>query len=171
MVHHVFRFHRIFQHIVSYRGPQFTPRVWRDEQVSLSSGFHPQTKGQVERARQEPEAALQCLASSNKATWSQPISWIEFAHNSLASCATGLSSFEVSLGYVCFQLLKVRFPSVQLHVRHCRRIWRATRAALLWTKEQNKFPDSLWRTTVATYHPGQKVWLFLDSDILRSESD
>lgn len=41
----------------------------------------------------------------------------------------------------------------------CRRIWRATRAALLWTKEQNKFPDSLWRTTVATYHPGQKVWL------------
>lgn len=72
---------------------QFTSRVWRDEQVSLSSGFHPQTKGQVERASQEPEAALQCLASSNKATWSQPISWIKFAHNSLTSSPTGLSSF------------------------------------------------------------------------------
>lgn len=58
------------------RGPWFTSQVWKKlcselgAQVSLSSGFHPQTNGQVERANQELEAMLRCVASSNQSTWS-----------------------------------------------------------------------------------------------------
>ena len=56
LVTHVIRLHGIPLNIVSDRGPQFTSRVWQafhweiGATVSLSSGYHPQTNGQAERA-------------------------------------------------------------------------------------------------------------------------
>uniref|UniRef100_A0AAX7VPW8 Gypsy retrotransposon integrase-like protein 1 n=1 Tax=Astatotilapia calliptera TaxID=8154 RepID=A0AAX7VPW8_ASTCA len=105
LTQHVFRLHGIPQDIVSDRRPQFTSRVWKEfcaelgAQVSLSSGFHPQTNGQTERANQELEAMLRCVASSNQATWSEQLAWVEYAHNASTSSATGLSPFEALLGY------------------------------------------------------------------------
>ena len=63
LVKHVFRLHGIPTDIVSDRGPQFTSLVWRafcgalGATSSLSSGFHPQSNGQSERANQQMEAA------------------------------------------------------------------------------------------------------------------
>ncbi len=56
---HVFRFYGLAEDIVSNRGPQFTSRVWSafrlklNINVSLTSGYHPQANGQVERLNQE----------------------------------------------------------------------------------------------------------------------
>ncbi len=56
---HVFRFYGLADDIVSNRGPQFTSRVWSafclklNINVSLTSGYHPQANGQVERLNQE----------------------------------------------------------------------------------------------------------------------
>jgi hypothetical protein len=56
---HVFRHYRVPEDIVSDRGPQFTFRVWRvfmerlGVSVSLTSGYHPESNGQVERVNQE----------------------------------------------------------------------------------------------------------------------
>lgn len=150
-------------------GPQFTSRVWKEfcstlgAQVSLSSGFHPQTNGQTEHTNQELEAALGCVASTNQTTWSEQLPWIEYAHNSLTSSATGLSPFEVSLGYQ-----PLLFPtnegehfvlSIQHHFRRCWRAWRATRATLVRTKDRNKRLADRHKTPAPTYLPGQKVWL------------
>jgi hypothetical protein len=52
---HVFRHYGVPEDVVSDRGPQVTSRVWRvimellGVSVSLTSGFHPESKGQVER--------------------------------------------------------------------------------------------------------------------------
>uniref|UniRef100_A0A3Q2W0Y3 Gypsy retrotransposon integrase-like protein 1 n=1 Tax=Haplochromis burtoni TaxID=8153 RepID=A0A3Q2W0Y3_HAPBU len=134
LTNHVFRLHGIPSDIVSDRGLQFTSRVWKEfcsalgAQVSLSSGFHPQTNGQTERTNQELEAALRCLVSTNQSTWSEQLSWIEYAHNSLTSSATGVSHFEASLGYQLPLFPAVEgeqfVPSVQQHLRRCRRAWR-----------------------------------------------
>uniref|UniRef100_A0A8C7WV78 Gypsy retrotransposon integrase-like protein 1 n=1 Tax=Oryzias sinensis TaxID=183150 RepID=A0A8C7WV78_9TELE len=76
LVNHVFRHHGIPSDIVSDCGPQFTSQVWKafcsalGATVSLTSGYHPQANGQAERANQELEAALRCLASQNQADWS-----------------------------------------------------------------------------------------------------
>uniref|UniRef100_A0A8C8DLA6 Gypsy retrotransposon integrase-like protein 1 n=1 Tax=Oryzias sinensis TaxID=183150 RepID=A0A8C8DLA6_9TELE len=93
MINHVFRHHGIPADIVSDRGPQFISQVWKafctalGATVSLTSGYHPQSNGQAERANQELEAALRCLAAQNQEDWSQYLVWIEYAHNTHPSTA------------------------------------------------------------------------------------
>ncbi|XP_023822103.1 uncharacterized protein K02A2.6-like [Oryzias latipes] len=77
------RHHGIPSDIVSDRGPQFTSQVWKafcsalGATVSLTSGYHPQANGQAERANQELEAALRCLAAQNQEDWSKYlVNWI-----------------------------------------------------------------------------------------------
>lgn len=56
LIQHVFRLHGISQDIVSDRGPQFTSHVWKafcralGTTSSFTSGYHPQSNGQTERA-------------------------------------------------------------------------------------------------------------------------
>ncbi|XP_023806800.1 uncharacterized protein LOC110017320 [Oryzias latipes] len=146
-VNHVFRYHGIPCDIVSDRGPQFTSQVWRSfcsalgATVSLSSGYHPQSNGQAERSNQELEAALRCLVAQNESDWSKYLIWVEYAHNTHSSTATGMSPFEASLGFspplFPSQELDLAVPSVQLHLRRCQDVWRQARAALLPTRESN----------------------------------
>uniref|UniRef100_A0A3P9LGA0 Gypsy retrotransposon integrase-like protein 1 n=1 Tax=Oryzias latipes TaxID=8090 RepID=A0A3P9LGA0_ORYLA len=169
LIHHVFRHHGIPSDIVSDRGPQFTSQVWKafcsalGATVSLTSGYHPQANGQAERANQELEAALRCLAAQNQEDWSKYLVWVEYAHNSHSSTATGISPFEASLGYspplFPSQELDLAVPSVQLHLQRCRDIWLQTRAALLRTKESNCQIANRHRVVSPNYQPGQKVWL------------
>ncbi|KAK2908400.1 hypothetical protein Q8A73_009473 [Channa argus] len=163
---HVLRLHGIPRDIVSDRGPQFVSQVWKafckalGATVSLSSGFHPQSNGQTERANQSLETALRCVTSSNPATWSSFIPWIEYAHNSLTSSATGLSPFMCSLGYqppmFPNQETEIAVPSVNAHIRRCRRLWKEARAALLRTTQRNKRLADRRKTPAPTYTPVQR---------------
>uniref|UniRef100_A0A3P9JP29 Integrase catalytic domain-containing protein n=1 Tax=Oryzias latipes TaxID=8090 RepID=A0A3P9JP29_ORYLA len=169
LVNHVFRNHGIPSDIVSDRGPQFVSQVWRafcsalGATVSLSSGYHPQSNGQAERANQELETSLRCIAAQNTTDWAQYLVWVEYAHNSHPSSATGLSPFEASLGYLPplfpSQELDLSVPSVQEHLRRCQRIWHQAKAALLRTSENYCRAANRHRVDGPTYQPGQKVWL------------
>lgn len=103
------------------------------------------------------------MASSNQTMWSEELPWIEYAHKSLTTSATGWSPFEASL---CFQPPlfpsvegEQSVPSVHAHLRRCRQVWQATQAALLRTKDQNKQMADRRRTPAPDYAVGQKVWL------------
>lgn len=69
----------------------------------------------------ELESALHCIVSQNPSSWSTQLSWIEKAHISLTSFATGLSPFEVSLGYqppiFPENDFELTIPSVQHHLQ------------------------------------------------------
>uniref|UniRef100_A0A3P9LR62 Integrase catalytic domain-containing protein n=2 Tax=Oryzias latipes TaxID=8090 RepID=A0A3P9LR62_ORYLA len=169
LVHQVFRHHGIPKDIVSDRGPQFVSQVWRSfcsalgATVSLTSGYHPQSNGQAERANQELEAALRCLAAQNPSSWSKFLVWIEYAHNNHPSSATGMSPFEASLGYspplFPSDDIDLAVPSVQHHLQRIQRVWRQTTAALLRTREGNCRVANRRRRAGPDYQPGQKVWL------------
>ncbi len=86
---HVFRIHGLPVDVVSDRGPQFVSKFWTEfcrqlgATMSLSSGYHPQTNGQAERANQDLERVLRCVASAEASSWSSRLTMFEYAHNSL----------------------------------------------------------------------------------------
>ncbi len=169
VVDHVFRIHGLPMDVVSDRGPQFVSKFWGEfcrllgPSVSLSSGFHPQSNGQTERANQDLERVLRCLVTQNPASWSQHLSWVEYAHNSLPVSSTGLSPFECSLGYQppIFPSLEseVTVPSAHAFVQKCRHTWRRARETLLRAGARTKAQADRHRSKPPVCVVGQKVWL------------
>ncbi|XP_037833532.1 uncharacterized protein LOC112450623 isoform X7 [Kryptolebias marmoratus] len=169
MAKEVFRLHGIPKDIVSDRGPQFVSRFWREFckllgiSVSLSSGFHPQTDGQTERANQEVETKLRLLCSVNPAKWTENLPWVEQAINSLPSSATGLSPFFTVFGFqppvISVQEGPAGVPSAYAAAHRCRRVWTRARKALLETSAVYSRVANRRRSKQPVYQVGQKVWL------------
>lgn len=139
----------------------------------MSSGYHPQTNGQTERANQQLESMLRCVTATNPSSWSSFLPWVEYAYNSQPSAATGLSPFEAPLGYLPplfpSQEEEIAVPSGQGHLRHCWRIWSQTQRVLLRTTHGNeRSANCRWRPT-PTYTEGQLVWLSSQTIPLRVE--
>ncbi|KAI2647554.1 Transposon Tf2-6 polyprotein [Labeo rohita] len=149
VVDHVFRIHGLPMDVVSDRGPQFISRFWREfcrllgASVSLSSGFHPQSNGQTERANQDLERVLRCLVSQNPSSWSQQLSWVD------------LNS-------------EVAVPSAHAFVQRCHRTWRRARETLLQVGARTKAQADRHRSEPPVYVVGQKVWPSSSNIPLRS---
>ncbi|XP_041944116.1 uncharacterized protein LOC121706437 [Alosa sapidissima] len=159
----------VFTLTVSDRGPQFSAWFWKafckliGASPSLSSGFHPQTNGQTERANQKLEVALGCMTSQDPASWSKTLPWVEYAHNSLPTSATGLSPFHCCLGYqpplFPTQEEEVAVPSAQAFVRRCKRTWSRARTQLLRSVDAFKKQADGHRSAAPMYRVGQRVML------------
>ncbi|XP_077374235.1 uncharacterized protein LOC144016793 isoform X1 [Festucalex cinctus] len=167
MIDQVFRIHGFPRHIVSDRGPQFVSRFWKEfcraigAKANLTSGYHPKANGQAEKLNQQLETGLRCLVSQNPSTWSKNLVWVELAHNSLPTSATGITPFKCVHGYdpPYFADLEeeASVPSVLAMVRRCRRIWSAARLALQRQGDRVKRAADRRRKAAPQYQPGQKV--------------
>lgn len=102
MLNNVFHIHGFPKDTVLDRGSQFISQFWKEfcsligATVSLSSGYHPESNGQTEWLIQELETCLRCLVSRNPVSWSKHLTWVEYAHNSLPTAATGLTCHSMS---------------------------------------------------------------------------
>ena len=169
LVDHVVRLHGIPVDIVSDRGPQFVSRTWKafcrglGVTASLTSGYHPQSNGLAERTNQSVEAALRCVSADHPKSWSQHLSWVEYALNSMSCSASGLSPFECVFGFqpplFPEQEIDVGVQSVQANMRRCRRIWKCARRALFSARERARRSADRRRVPAPTYRPGDRVWL------------
>ncbi|KAL0193301.1 hypothetical protein M9458_011597, partial [Cirrhinus mrigala] len=105
LCNYVFRFYGLPDDIVSDRGPQFTSRLWSaffkylNVNVSLSSGYHPESNGQTERLNQEITRFLRSYCHCNQTDWSKFFFWAEYAQNSIRKPSTGLTPFQCVLGF------------------------------------------------------------------------
>ncbi|KAI2666050.1 Retrotransposon-derived protein PEG10 [Labeo rohita] len=101
----VFRFYGLPEDIVSDRGPQFSSRLWSSffhllgVNVSLTSGYHPEANGQVERLNQELTRFLRSYCHDHQENWSRFLFWAEYAQNSIRKPSTNLTPFQCVLGF------------------------------------------------------------------------
>ncbi len=169
LCNYVFRFYGLPEDIVSDRGPQFTSRVWSafcqklNINVSLTSGYHPQSNGQVERLNQELTRFLRSYCHRNQADWSRFLLWAEYDQNSLCKPATGLTPFKCVLG---FQPLLFpwsgepsELPAVDSWLQRSEETWNEAHVHLQRAVRRTREQADRRRRANPNYHPGQWVWL------------
>ncbi len=90
--------------MISNRGPQFASHVFNGIMNSLkvkhkmSTTFHPQTDGQMERYNAKLEAYLRIFCAYEPDTWNKMLPIAQFAHNSCTHKALKQSPFQLMYG-------------------------------------------------------------------------
>ncbi|KAL0149639.1 hypothetical protein M9458_055166 [Cirrhinus mrigala] len=180
ILEHVVCLHGFSKDIVSDRGPQFTAKFWQafcrlvGTTTSLSSGHHPQTNGQTERANQQLERFLRCFAGEHQRSWARYLVWAELSNNLHTSSATNLSPFEVCYGYQppVFEHQEPEVDVLSAHqlVRRCWRLWNHARTAIqkanqcYTTQHRRRHPPG------RLFHVGDRVYLSTRNINLKTDS-
>ncbi len=169
LLEQVFHFYGLPEDIVSDRGPQFTSRVWKafcqqlNINVSLISGYHPQSNGQVERLNQEITRFLRSYCHQNQNDWSRFLLWAEYAQNSLRKPSTGLTTFQCVLGFqpplFPWSGEPTELPAVNDWLMRSEETWNAAHVHLQWAVRRTREQADLRRREGPEYAPGQWVWL------------
>ena len=102
---HVFPWFGLHLKVISDRGPQFASAfTWElacllQYNVALSTAYHPQTDGEMERVNQELETYLRLFTSNKPEEWLTLLPMAEFAHNSTTHSVTQRTPFSLMMEY------------------------------------------------------------------------
>src|SRR5438105_14613651 len=101
----IWKLHGLLTNIVSDRDTKFTLKFWSalmdllNIKQKLSTAFHLETDGQIERVNQSLEQYLRMFSNYEQNNWSELLLIAEFSYNNSITSATGLSPFYVNYGY------------------------------------------------------------------------
>ncbi|KAL0195002.1 hypothetical protein M9458_008574, partial [Cirrhinus mrigala] len=165
----VFRFYGLPENIVSDRGPQFTSRLWASffdllgVNVSLTSGYHPEANGQVERLNQELTRFLCAYCQDHQEDWSHYLFWAEYAQNSIRKPSTNLTLFQCVLGFqpplFPWSGEPSDLPAVNSWFQRSEETWNRAHVYLQRAVRRNQVQADRRRRPAPSYEPGQWVWL------------
>ena len=131
--------------------------------VSLTSGYHPESNGQVERVNQEVGRFLRSYCQDRPGEWARYVPWAELAQNSPCHSSTTMSPFECVLGYqpvlALWHQSQTEAPAVEEWVQRSRETWRAVQASLRQASERQKRSADRHRSEAPVFAPGDRVWL------------
>jgi transposase InsO family protein len=106
-INEVVRLHGISMSIVSDRDPRFTSRLWPSIQhalgtrLDMSTVFHPQTDGQLERVIQVLKDLLRACVLEFGGNWEEHMSLVEFTYNNSHQATIGMATYEALYGRRC----------------------------------------------------------------------
>ena len=104
-INNIVRIHGLPNDIVSNQGPQFNSQFWNatlknlNIQCNLSSAFHPQSDGQMERTNQTLEQYLRIYADPDQLNWVSNLPLAELAYNSTYHDSIEMSPFMATYGF------------------------------------------------------------------------
>ncbi len=131
--------------------------------ISLTSGYHPQSNGQAERLNQELVRFLRSYCSTNQLDWSRYLMWAEYAQNSLRKPATGITPFQCILGYqpLLFPWSgePSNVPAVNDWIQRSEETWNQAHHHLRPAVRRNQAQADRHRRRNPEYHVRQWVWL------------
>ena len=99
----VVRLHGVPRVIVSDRDTRFTSNFWKEicrlmgTSLAMSSGFHPQTDGQTERANRSIEEMMRAYVGRRQNDWDERLGMMEYAYNNAVHSSSGYTPF-----YLCY---------------------------------------------------------------------
>jgi len=95
----IVRLHGVASSIVSNRDPRVTSRFWQTLQkasgtkLRLSSTYHPQTDGQLERTIQSLEDLLRTYVLDHLGSWDKILPLVEFTYNNSYQASIGMALY------------------------------------------------------------------------------
>ncbi|KAJ1700090.1 hypothetical protein LUZ63_008602 [Rhynchospora breviuscula] len=101
----VYKLHGLPMSIVSDRDPIFTSKFWQELmaklgiKLNLSTAYHPQTDGQVERVNQCVETYLRSMVFNKQKQWAKWVPLAEFWYNTNFHSAIHTTPFKALYGY------------------------------------------------------------------------
>ena len=93
-IREIVQLHGVPASIVSDRDLRFTTHFWKSFQkamgtwMTMSTAFHPQTDGQLERTIQVLEDMLRACVLDHKGNWEEHLPLVEFAYNNSYQAST-----------------------------------------------------------------------------------
>ena len=177
LLEHIFQHHGLPTTIVSDRGTQFVSMLWTEVcrlvkiTRRLSSVFHLETDGAMERANQELETYLCISTSFQQEDWTFQLPIAMMVLNSRVSQSTGLSPFFMTHGYhqsimnFTMQEEQGSFLSPVEQGRQLVERWRNSadmaKAAMVVAQEAQEHHSNIRRLVGDEFRLGDRVWLKL----------
>jgi hypothetical protein len=164
----VFPLHEIPKKIISDRGPQFAARSMHAlyKRLGIDSGlttaYHPQANGQVERKNQEVKVYICLFVDKHQDDWVDLLPTAEFVINSRLNSATGHMPFEMLYGYMPDFTIPIGCPTgipvLDKCLQHLQSVRKDTEAALCLSKKQMQ-TDIEQHMKPYKFNIRDKVWL------------
>jgi transposase InsO family protein len=176
---HVHKYYGPATTVVSDRGPQFISAFWKEfcrllgTKLKLSTAYHPQTDGQTENANQWIDQRLRPFINAFQDNWSSLIHAVDYAAAVLPHDSTGLSPFQVELGYqprmdidwdrpkdtitVSEHIRKAR-QDARKHIERIHKVWEWCRVAMAKAQERQVVQANRHRRPV-DFKVKDKVWV------------
>jgi len=101
----IWKHHGLPMDIVSDRDSRFTSEVWKEFlhlsgiRPRMSTAFHPQTDGQMERLNQMIEVYLRAFINKEQNDWVSLLPMAEFAYNNSVTIGNGITLFFANYGF------------------------------------------------------------------------
>ena len=141
----IWKLHGLPESVISDRGPQFVAGLTRELnkmlgiETKLSTAYHPETDGQMERTNQKLEQYLRMYVNHRQNNWAKWLAMAEFAFNNKA---TKISLFQVNYGReprIGFDIRKKeKNEKAEEFVREMKERHEEARAALVKLQEEMK---------------------------------
>ena len=106
-IREIVRLHGVLVSIVSDRDPRFTAHFWKSfqkamgTQLTMSTAFHPQTDGQLERTIQVLEEMLRTCVLDHKGSWEEHLPLMKFAYDNSYQVSIQMAPYEALYGRPC----------------------------------------------------------------------
>ncbi|KAI2657028.1 Transposon Tf2-6 polyprotein [Labeo rohita] len=131
--------------------------------VSLTSGYHPEANGQVERLNQELTRFLRSYCQDRQGDWSRYLLWAEYAQNSIRKSSTNMTPFQCTLGFqpplFPWSGESSDLPALDSWFQQSEATWNQAHVHLQRAVRRNQNQADRRRRPNPPYEPGQWVWL------------
>ena len=164
----IWKLHRIPRKILSNRELQFTLKFMKEftkaleTKRQLSTAYHLQTDGQMERINQEIGTFLRHYMNYQQDNWTNWLATAEFQYNDKKHVATGKTLFELNFGRHPWKgdlMVKMDIPRVEDLLSRLQRSWEQATKAMEEVQRSMKKQFDKKRRNPQGLKVGDHVWL------------